>query len=49
MIPKREGWHYLAVIKLSTLLREITSKHNGHLHCLNWLHIFETENKCESQ
>ena len=48
MIPKREGWHYLAVKKLLTILREITSKHHGHLHCLNWLHFFETENKFES-
>ena len=27
MIPDGEGWHYLAVKKLSALLRGITSKH----------------------
>ena len=27
MIPNEEGWHYLALKKLSALLREITSKH----------------------
>ena len=26
IIPHREGWHYLAVKKLSTLLRGITKK-----------------------
>ena len=39
---KREGksagrWHYLAVKKLSALLRGITSKHNGDFCCLNCL------------
>ena len=29
IIPNREGWHYLAVKKLSALLRGITSKHHG--------------------
>ena len=31
MIPneEKEGWHYLTVKKLSTLLRGITSKHHG--------------------
>ena len=34
MIPneEKEGWHYLAVKKLSTLL-----KHHGDFYCLNWL------------
>ena len=26
---ENEGWHYLAVKKLSALLRGITSKHHG--------------------
>ena len=26
---EKEGWHYLAVKKLSALLRGITSKHHG--------------------
>ena len=28
MIPNKKGWHYLAVKKLPTLLRGITSKNN---------------------
>ena len=47
MIPKeeKEGWHYLAVKKLSTLLRGITPKHHGDFHCLNLncLYSFRTE------
>ena len=48
MIPNGEGWHYLAVKKLSALLRGITSKHHGDFYCLNCLHLFATENKRES-
>ena len=45
MIPneEKEGWHYLAVRKLSTLLKGITSKHHGDFYCLNCLHSFRTE------
>ena len=35
MISKVEKWHYLAVKKLSALLRGITSKNNGDFYCLN--------------
>ena len=42
---EKEGWHCLAVKKLSTLLRGITSKHNGDFYCLDYLHSFRTENK----
>ena len=35
--------HYLAVKKLSALLRGIFSKHNGDIYCLNFLHSFATE------
>ena len=47
MIPnkEKEGWHYLAVKKLSALLNRITSKHKGGFCCLNCLHSFRTENK----
>ena len=50
MIPneEREGWHYLAVKKLSALLKGITSKNNGdscYCHCL---HSFKKENKLKS-
>ena len=36
MIPN-EGWHYLAVDKISALLKGITSKHDGDFYCLNCL------------
>ena len=50
MIPneKKEGWHYLAVKKLSTLLRGMASKHHGDFYYLNCLHCFRTENKLQS-
>ena len=50
MIPneEKEGWNYLTVKKLSTLLRGITSKHHGDFYCLNCLHSFRTENKLKS-
>ena len=48
MIPNEEGWHYLAVKKLSASLRGITSKHHGDFYCLNCLHSFATERKLES-
>ena len=43
MIPNKVGWHYLAVKKLSALLRGITSKHDGDFYCLNYLHSFRTK------
>ena len=42
-------WHYLAVKKLSALLRGITSKHFGDFYCPNCLHFFRIKNKLESQ
>ena len=48
MIPNGEGWHYLAVKRLSALLRGITSKHRSNFYCLNCLYFFATENKRES-
>ena len=47
ILPNEKGWHYLAVKKMSALLRGITSKHNGILYCLNFLYSFRTENKLE--
>ena len=32
MIPNGEGWHYLAIRKLSPLIRGITSKLDGKSH-----------------
>ena len=51
MIPNKEkkGRHYLAVKKLSTLLRGLTSKHQEDFYCLNCLHSFRTENKLKSR
>ena len=41
MISNREKIrYYLAVKKLSALLRGITSKNNGDFYCLNCLHSF---------
>ena len=48
MISNREKWHYLAVKKLSALLRGVTSKHHDWFYCLNCLHSFATEKKLES-
>ena len=50
MIPneEEEGWHYLAVKRISALLHGITSKHKGNFYCLNCLHSFRTENKNKS-
>ena len=49
MISNEEGWHYLAVKKLSTLLRGIKPKHDGNFFCLNCLHLFTIKNKPESR
>ena len=48
VISNGKEWHYLAVKKLSILLRGITSKHHGHFYCLICLHSFAAEKKCES-
>ena len=47
-ITDGEKWHYLAVTKLSALLNEITSNHNGDFYCLNCFHTYRTKNKLES-
>ena len=43
MISNRDGWHYLAVKRLSALLRGITSKYHDDFYCLDWFHSFATE------
>ena len=48
MIPYGNGWHYLAVKKLSSLLREITSKHSCNIYCLNCLNSFKTQYKLKA-
>ena len=35
MIPNGDRWYYLAVKKLSALLKGIKSKHKGDFYCLN--------------
>ena len=47
-MKKKEGWHYLPVKKLSTLLRGIISKHHDGFYCLNCLHSSRTENNLTS-
>ena len=36
------NWHYLAVTRISGLLRGITSRHNGDFYCLNCFHSYTT-------
>ena len=45
VITDGEKWHYLAVRSSSTLLRRITSNHNGDFYCLKCLHSYRTKNK----
>ena len=47
MVPNGKKWHFLAVKKLSALLREITSKHYSDFYCQNCIHSFRTKNKLE--
>ena len=49
MIPNGEGWNYLAVNKLSALLRGKKSKIPSDFYCLNCFYSFTTKNKRESQ
>ena len=45
MITDSKKWHFLAVKKLSILLRGVTSNHNGNFYCLNCFHSYRTEIK----
>ena len=45
MITDGKKWHYLAVKKLSVLLRGITSNHAEDFYCLNCFHSYSTEKK----
>ena len=47
MITDGGKWHYLAVKRLSALLRRITSKDKGDFYCLNYFHSYTTEKKLE--
>ena len=48
MITEGEKWHYLAVKKMSALLRGIKSNHNEDFYCSNCFRAYTTENKLES-
>ena len=37
MVSYEEGWHYIAVEKISTVLRGTTSKYDDEFYCLNCL------------
>ena len=41
MILNKKEWHYLAVNKLSVLLRRIAKKNDGAFYYLNCLHPFK--------
>ena len=45
MITDGKKLHHLAVKKLSPLLRGITWNHKGDFYCLNYFHLYRTENK----
>ena len=44
MITDGEKWHYFAVKSLPSLLRGITSNHNGDIYCLNCFYSYRTDN-----
>ena len=45
MITDGEKWHYLALKRLSALIRETISKHDGDFYCLNCFQSYTTKNK----
>ena len=48
MITDGEKWQYLAVTRLSGLLRGVTGNNNGDFYCLNCFHTYRTKNKLET-
>ena len=48
MITDAKKWHYLAVKRLSSLLKGITSNHEGDFYCLNCFHSYRTESKLKN-
>ena len=48
MITDDEKQHYLAVKKLSALLKGITSNHTGYFYSLNGFHSYSTKEKLKS-
>ena len=47
MITDGEKWHYLAVTRLSGLLRGVTGNNNGDFYCSNCFHAHRTRDKLE--
>ena len=47
MITDSEKCHYIAVTRLSGLLRGETGNNNGDFYCLNCFHTYRTKNKLE--
>ena len=45
MTTDGKTWLYLAVKKMSALLRGVTSNHLGDFYYLNCLHLYRTEDK----
>ena len=43
MITDGGKWHYLAVTRLSGLLKGITSNHKEDFYCLNCFHVYTTK------
>ena len=48
MITDGKKWHYLAVKKLSALLRGVTSNQNGDFFCLFLFHSYSTEKNAKN-
>ena len=43
MITDGKKWHFLAAKSFSSLIRGVTSNHNGDFYCLNCFHSYSTE------
>ena len=48
MITDVKKWHYLAVERLTALLRRITSNRKEDFYCLNCFHSYNTKNKLKN-
>ena len=48
MITDGEKWHYLAVTRLSALLRGITGNNNRDFYCLNCFRAYTAKNRLET-
>ena len=45
MITDGKKWYYLVVKLLQSLVKGITSNHDGGFYCLNCFHSYRTKNK----